>query len=198
MYFTSWVETISVGILWSTSIPRPYVHHPPNNSIVWDDLHRSDGFLPTCLQNSYTYDGPLHKLTDITKSFFNITWYPCTPSGTHFQGDAAVSRTTGTDNVPGATRGGAFDGGPFNETLTMYLARPDAVSYTIHGERWDYAPPNLRPLHLANYAETKTIQRLVRNIGAKLLAGDYPGLVDNPIGNMEISSGAVPGFFCQR
>ncbi|KAJ6534601.1 hypothetical protein DFH09DRAFT_1284116 [Mycena vulgaris] len=208
MYFTSWLETIAVGILWLTSTPRPHVHHPPDYSIVRDDLHCSDGFLPTFLHNSYTYDAPLHKFTDITKSFFNITWY----------GDAAVSRTTGTDNVPGATRGGAFGGGPFNETLTMYLARPDAVSYTIHGERWDYAPPNLPPLHLASYAETKrfesicggratyinlitylcsddppaayslfytvhmeTVQRLARTVGAKVLAGDCPVLVDSPI-----------------
>ncbi|KAJ7464583.1 hypothetical protein FB451DRAFT_1403253 [Mycena latifolia] len=86
----------------------------------------------------------LKNFTDITGSFFATAWY----------GGVAVSKTTGTDNVPGATRGGTVGGGTVNETLTTYFVHPDALPYTYHGRPWTYSAPNQRPLHFAGYAET--------------------------------------------
>ncbi|KAJ6549035.1 hypothetical protein DFH09DRAFT_1087106 [Mycena vulgaris] len=65
--------------------------------------------------------------------------------------------TTGTDDVPGATRAGVFGAAAFNETLTAYSAGSDGLSYTIQGNRpLTIAQGNhQRPLHVASYAETK-------------------------------------------
>ncbi|KAJ7892646.1 hypothetical protein B0H13DRAFT_2665630 [Mycena leptocephala] len=119
--------------------------------VVRDDLQCPKGYSPTFLHNTYTYYGPLKEFTDIAGSFYHVQWY----------GNATINKTTGTDNVPGATRTGSFGGSPFNETLTMFQGRPDAVSYTIHGNLpLTLAQPKQRPLHVVNYAETKRFESI--------------------------------------
>ncbi|KAJ7800340.1 hypothetical protein B0H13DRAFT_2164827, partial [Mycena leptocephala] len=113
-----------------------HVQDPPPYPAVRDDFRCPTGYSPSFLHNTYTYYGPLKEFTDITGSFFHVQWY----------GDATINKTTGTDNVPGATRTGSFGGSPFNETLTMYQGRSDA--------------PKQRPLHVVNYAETKRFESI--------------------------------------
>ncbi|KAJ7870519.1 hypothetical protein B0H13DRAFT_2061679, partial [Mycena leptocephala] len=133
--------------LWVTATPTteaPYLHAPDPSPYpaVRDDLRCPRGYSPSFLHNTYTYYG---------RSFFHIEWY----------GNITVTKTAGTDNVPGATRAGTFGGSPFNETLTMYLGRPDAMSYTIHGNLpLTIAQPKRRPLHVVSYAETKRFESI--------------------------------------
>ncbi|KAJ6565926.1 hypothetical protein DFH09DRAFT_1278540 [Mycena vulgaris] len=123
----------------------------PSAPTPTDDLQCPKGYSPSFLHNTYTYDAPLNKFTDITKSFFHIQWY----------GGATVTKTAGTDNVPGATRAGVFGGAKYNETLTAYSARADAMSYTIHGNLpLTLAQGNQPPLHVASYAETKRFESI--------------------------------------
>ncbi|KAJ7464580.1 hypothetical protein FB451DRAFT_1370315 [Mycena latifolia] len=124
--------------------------HSSDYPIVSNDLRCPEGSFPGFVHNDYTYSGPLAGFTNITGSFFATAWY----------GGVSPSKTTGTDNVPGATRGGEVGGGAVNETLTMFLARPDALSYTFHGSPWTGTLSNGRPLHLALYAETKRFESI--------------------------------------
>jgi hypothetical protein len=72
-----------------------------------------------------------------------------------------VSNTTGTDNVPGATRSGPLVGNNvFNETLTMYSAHPDALMYTYHGKAVTYPAPNGSPVYFHGYAETMRLDSI--------------------------------------
>ncbi|KAJ7816091.1 hypothetical protein B0H14DRAFT_2845416 [Mycena olivaceomarginata] len=88
----------------------------------------------------YTYNAPVDKFTNLTKSFFELKWYA----------GAIVSNTTGTDNVPGATRSGPLGGtAVFNETLTMYSMHPDEFTFSFHG-----APYVFGGQHVTAYAET--------------------------------------------
>ncbi|KAF8216927.1 hypothetical protein K438DRAFT_1798032, partial [Mycena galopus ATCC 62051] len=105
----------------------------------------SAGFV----HNSYTYIAPLYKFTNITESFFDLSWY----------GGTIVTNTTGTDNVPGATRSGPFAGVPYNETLTMYHKRSDALMYSYHGKSVTLSFPNQRPYRF-DYAETMRFESI--------------------------------------
>ncbi|KAF8195344.1 hypothetical protein K438DRAFT_1968653 [Mycena galopus ATCC 62051] len=96
------------------------------------------------IHNSYTYIAPLPKFTNLTGSFFNIVW----------EGGCPATVTTGTDNVPGATRAGPCLGGTFKDTLTMYSVHPDAFSYTYHGGPLTFTPPGQPLMHWDAYAET--------------------------------------------
>ncbi|KAJ7210516.1 hypothetical protein GGX14DRAFT_363277 [Mycena pura] len=93
------------------------------------------------IHNSYTYNGPLQKFTNLTESFFDISWYV----------SVASFATTGTDNVPGATRSGLFAGGIFNESLTAYLHNSETLEYTYLGMPSTSTQP---PLKYHSYAET--------------------------------------------
>ncbi|KAJ6521222.1 hypothetical protein B0H19DRAFT_1277758 [Mycena capillaripes] len=93
--------------------------NPLTYPVVSDDIECPSGYSPTSVHNTYTYNGALKEFTDIAGSFFHVQWY--------------TFNTTGTDNVLGATRAGWFGGTPFNETLTAYDTRPDALLFTIHG-----------------------------------------------------------------
>ncbi|KAJ6549044.1 hypothetical protein DFH09DRAFT_1503203 [Mycena vulgaris] len=148
MHFITFANTLALAFLFL--IATPHVHAAPISPAV------SQGILYQFLYNTYTYDAPLDKFTNITSSFFHIQWYP-DPS---LQGNATVNRTTGTDNVPGATRAGVFAGASFNETLTAYSAPPDAMSYTIHGNLPLTISPgnNQGPVRIASYAETKRFE----------------------------------------
>ncbi|KAJ7117581.1 hypothetical protein C8R44DRAFT_791042 [Mycena epipterygia] len=138
MHFTSLVKFLGAALLCWVSTA-----HARADPITTNDLHCPKGSYTGFVHNSYAYNAPLHKFTDITKSFFHEVWY----ANTH------VSNTTGTDNVPGATRAGYFVG-HFNETLTAYLLRPDELSYTYHGRPYTFAAPNRRPIYFPRYAET--------------------------------------------
>ncbi|KAJ7312453.1 hypothetical protein DFH08DRAFT_1087633 [Mycena albidolilacea] len=99
---------------------------------------------------SYTYNAPVHKFTEITKSWFDIQWY----------GGAVVSNTTGTDSVPGATRSGFYGETLFHETLTMYSLDPDALAYSLRGESRIYVPPDQPVVHIGRYTETMRIESI--------------------------------------
>ncbi|KAF8216920.1 hypothetical protein K438DRAFT_1704054 [Mycena galopus ATCC 62051] len=106
----------------------------------------SAGFV----HNSYTYIAPLFKFMNITESFFDESWY----AGT------IVTNTTGTDNVPGATRAGPFGTATFNETLTMYHKSSDALMYSFHGKGVILSPPNQRTYRFDGYAETMRLESI--------------------------------------
>ncbi|KAJ6534593.1 hypothetical protein DFH09DRAFT_1325221 [Mycena vulgaris] len=115
-----YIETFSVALL--CLIPTVYAHGSAPYPIVRNDLHCLKGSYTSFVQNSYSYNAPLDKFVKITQSFLPLViWWPC-------------PNTTGTDNIPGATRSGIFDGSRFNETLTMYFAHPDVLTYTWHGQ----------------------------------------------------------------
>ncbi|KAJ7312399.1 hypothetical protein DFH08DRAFT_973477 [Mycena albidolilacea] len=110
--------------------------------VMGNDIQCPAGSHASFVHNSYTYNAPLHKFTNITKSWFNIQ-----------------CNTTGTDGVPGTTRSGVFGGAPFNETLTMY-DRPHlgAFAYSFHGDALTYSPPNKSAVHFDGYAETMRLE----------------------------------------
>ncbi|KAF7370290.1 hypothetical protein MSAN_00660300 [Mycena sanguinolenta] len=117
-------------------------NHPISNDIVCPTNSRV-----SFVHNSYTYNAPLQKFTDITGSFFNISWYDGT----------VVTSTIGTDNVPGATRSGTFAGGVFNETLTAMDKRSDALIFSYHGNNYTFTPGPGYPSSLVtldSYTET--------------------------------------------
>ncbi|KAJ7022109.1 hypothetical protein C8F04DRAFT_245776 [Mycena alexandri] len=114
-----------------------------------NDLHCPEDFHVGFVHNSYTYNAPVDKFTNITKSFYDVSWY----------GGAVVSKTTGTDNVPGATRAGNLDG-YFLETLTAYSFGPSGLEYTVRGDPFTYALPNSTavPVRFSGYVEALRIQ----------------------------------------
>ncbi|KAK6983966.1 hypothetical protein R3P38DRAFT_2744756, partial [Favolaschia claudopus] len=91
---------------------------------ISSDIHCDKNAHTSFILNTYKYYAPLHKFTNLTKSFFDESWYEGT----------IVSNTTGIDNVPGATRAGDVGGIHFNETLTMYTSHADALAYAYHGK----------------------------------------------------------------
>ncbi|KAJ7625592.1 hypothetical protein FB45DRAFT_1060264 [Roridomyces roridus] len=104
------------------------------------DIRCPKGSLNIFVHNSYTYLAPLDEFTDVTGSFFNLTWYANTP----------VNETTGEDNVPGATRSGPWLGGIFHEVLTAITAHPDdKFEYTYQGE-----PATFNGVDFEGYVET--------------------------------------------
>ncbi|KAJ7245971.1 hypothetical protein C8J57DRAFT_1476237 [Mycena rebaudengoi] len=134
-------STHSLALL--SLVPSLHALNTSTHPVVSDDIECPSGYSPTFVHNTYTYIGALKEFTDIAGSFFHIQWYA--PNITHFN-------TTGMDNVPGATRAGLFGGTPFNETLTTYDTRPDALLYTIHGA--------LRDFNIVSSAETKRFQSI--------------------------------------
>ncbi|KAJ6566019.1 hypothetical protein B0H19DRAFT_1257310 [Mycena capillaripes] len=132
-----------LGLTFATRV-RGSMHHIPNDINCPKDSHVS------FVHNSYTYNAPLHEFTNITKSFFDIEWY----------GGSVVSSTTGTDNVPGATRSGLTGGATFNETLTMYSKHSDVLMFSIHGQAVTYSLPNQAPLHFDGYVETMRFESI--------------------------------------
>ncbi|KAJ7631407.1 hypothetical protein DFH06DRAFT_703294 [Mycena polygramma] len=127
-----------------TAIDFAFVPTNVHSYYVRDDIHCPKGSKVGFFHNAYSYNAPLPKFTNITGSFFHIAWY----------GGSPATNTAGTDNVPGATRSGSWDGGSFNQTLTMYSMHSDALAYTYHGEPFNYAPRNGPHLYFARYIET--------------------------------------------
>ncbi|KAJ7181040.1 hypothetical protein C8R46DRAFT_1211325 [Mycena filopes] len=121
--------------------------HPKDRG---NDLHCPEDFHVGFVHNSYTFNAPVPKFTDITKSFYDASWY----------GGAVVSNTTGTDNVPGATRAGDLNG-YFFETLTAYSSGPSHLEYTLRGDPYTFTPPNstaFPTVRFAGYVEALRIE----------------------------------------
>ncbi|KAJ6570528.1 hypothetical protein DFH09DRAFT_1362658 [Mycena vulgaris] len=146
MHFTPLSKTLCVALLCLIFPARGHESHYP---VVRNDLHCPKGLYTGFVQNSYTYNRPLHKFTNITGSFFDPSWY-----------GAPATNTTGIDNVPGATRSGSFGGSTFHETLTMYFAGPDVLMSTVHGKPWINVAPNQTPLQFGDYVETIRFQSI--------------------------------------
>ncbi|KAF8186119.1 hypothetical protein K438DRAFT_1723285 [Mycena galopus ATCC 62051] len=140
--------TFSLALL--SLISAGHAHESSQYPYVPNDLQCPEGSLSTFVHNSYTYIAPLDKFTNITGSFFNIAW----------EGGCPATVTTGTDNVPGATRGGLCLGGTFNDTLTMYSAHSDALSYTYHGAPYTFTSPGQPQMHWDAYAETMRFESI--------------------------------------
>ncbi|KAJ7500774.1 hypothetical protein B0H11DRAFT_2189195 [Mycena galericulata] len=148
MHFSELVKSCGVALLALISSAR--AHESACYTSQSNDLHCPKDWQPGFIHNTYTFIAPLQKFTNITGSFFNIVWY----------GDQPAGSTTGTDNVPGAIRGGFWRGGTYNETLSSYIACPDALEYTIHGKPWTYAAPGGMHLRLERYAETMRFESI--------------------------------------
>ncbi|KAJ7509769.1 hypothetical protein B0H11DRAFT_1901158 [Mycena galericulata] len=147
MHFAHLTKGLALlSFIYATQTHDTSSHYP----YIRNDLQCPEGSHVSFLHNSYAYQAPLHKFTDITKSFFHIAWY----------GGVPANVTTGTVNVPGATRGGPYYGGTFNETLTMYLTHPDVLNYTIHGKPVTFLTPNRAPIHFDGYAETMRFESI--------------------------------------
>ncbi|KAJ7271209.1 hypothetical protein C8J57DRAFT_1468328 [Mycena rebaudengoi] len=138
-------STLSLAFL--SLVPSLHALNTSTHPVVSDDIECPSGYSPTFVHNTYTYNGALKEFTDIAGSFFHVQWY--SSSVTNFN-------TTGTVNVPGATRAGLFGGTPFNETLTTYDTRPDALLFTIHGN----LPLALGAFNIVGSAETKRFQSI--------------------------------------
>ncbi|KAJ7816081.1 hypothetical protein B0H14DRAFT_3475601 [Mycena olivaceomarginata] len=134
MLFAFRSRVLSVALLCFSLSAHAASHYTPN------DMHCPAESHPTFVHNSYTYNAPVDKFTNLTKSFFELKWYA----------GAIVSNTTGTDNVPGATRSGPLGGtAVFNETLTMYSMHPDEFTFSFHGAPYVFGGQNVTA-----YAET--------------------------------------------
>ncbi|KAJ7625591.1 hypothetical protein FB45DRAFT_1060263 [Roridomyces roridus] len=123
------------------------------------DIRCPKGSHNVFVHNSYTYIAPLREFTDLTGSFFNLTWYA----------GSTVSKTTGEDNVPGATRSGPALGGRFDEELIAITAHPDdKFEYTYHGE-----PATFNGVDYEGYVETLRFESIC---GGKATYIDVPHL----------------------
>ncbi|KAJ6479699.1 hypothetical protein C8R45DRAFT_1155830 [Mycena sanguinolenta] len=111
---------------------------------ISNDIECPANLYVSFVHNSYTYNAPLHNFTDITKSFFNASWY----------GDTVVTSHTGTDNVPGATRYGLFAGAVFSDTLTAMDKRSDALIFSYQGKSFTFTPAGYPTLAMGRYSET--------------------------------------------
>ncbi|KAJ7210511.1 hypothetical protein GGX14DRAFT_697531 [Mycena pura] len=115
---------------------------PKNN-----DIRCPKGSFTSFVHNSYTYNAPVDAFTNLTKRSSTLDGTQC--------GGVAPTNTTGTDNVPGATRSGTLAGGAYHETLTAYQYRPGAVlEYSYHGDPYILAVPGQPTIDFAGYAET--------------------------------------------
>ncbi|KAF7370281.1 hypothetical protein MSAN_00659400 [Mycena sanguinolenta] len=135
-----------IGLVLNSDCAAGSTHYVPN------DIHCPANSYTTFVHNSYTYIAPVDKFIDITKSFFDNLWYD----------GSVVTNTTGTDNVPGATRSGPYGGSPYNDTLTMYTIHSDALMYSYHStEPITYpGPPGQPALHIYGYAETMRFESI--------------------------------------
>ncbi|KAK6983981.1 hypothetical protein R3P38DRAFT_2576943 [Favolaschia claudopus] len=139
---------------------------------ISSDIHCVKDAHPSFISNSYKYYAPVHKFTNLTKSFFDVSWY----AGT------IVSNTTGIDNVPGATRAGDYSGYHFNETLTMYISNSDGLVYAYRGKEFKVAGQgvNLSSVTLHSYAEVLHFESICGGQATLIETRTY-ACSDNPI-----------------
>ncbi|KAJ6456105.1 hypothetical protein C8R45DRAFT_1187003 [Mycena sanguinolenta] len=126
-----------VGLIFANGVHGS--KHPISN-----DIECPANSYVSFVHNSYTYNAPLHKFTDITKSFFNASWY----------GDSVVTSHNGTDNVPGATRSGVFAGAIFSDMLNAIDKRSDAFIFSYQGKGFTFTPAGYPVLTMHSYSET--------------------------------------------
>jgi len=139
MFSTFLSKPLGVALLGLIFTTRVY-----GSSYVPSDITCPKGSHASFIHQSYTYLAPLCEFTNITKSFFNDVWYA----------GAVVTGTTGTDNVPGATRAGPFGGDTFNETLIAYASQSDSLQFSYQGKGFTYTPPTGPAVVLGRYTET--------------------------------------------
>ncbi|KAJ7307012.1 hypothetical protein DFH08DRAFT_824281 [Mycena albidolilacea] len=137
---------------------------------VSNDIHCPADLHISFVHNSYTYAAPLAQFTNLTKSFFDLSWY----------NNAVVTNTTGTYNVPGATRSGAFAGAIYNETLTMYSKRADALTLSYYGQPLTTVPKTGPPLKFGHYVETLRFESICGGTATYIDALTYT-CSDNPV-----------------
>ncbi|KAJ6600351.1 hypothetical protein DFH09DRAFT_1302834 [Mycena vulgaris] len=183
MHLTIFINNLGIILLLLNIIS--HIHASPLHHIPPDHLRCPKGYSISFLYDSYTYHGRLDKFTAITKSFFHIQWY----------GNATVDRTTGTDNVPGATRSGQFGISRYKETLTAYSAHSDALVYSIHGDLpLSIQVPNQHDLlHVATYAERKRFESICGGRATFLefityLCSDDPRTADRTFRNVHTAT----------
>ncbi|KAJ7650921.1 hypothetical protein FB45DRAFT_859578 [Roridomyces roridus] len=134
-----------------------------------NDIHCPAGYQVSFVHNDYTYLGDFQAFTNITGSFYDILW----------TGGVPATSTTGTDNVPGATRAGPWFGGVFNETLTYYHLDDELYIWTYHGATFTYAPNGTAILTMAAYAETTRFESICSGAGVYIDIHTYI-CSDNP------------------
>ncbi|KAJ7022107.1 hypothetical protein C8F04DRAFT_229653 [Mycena alexandri] len=145
------IGLVLLGLVCSINAHDPSHYRSPSN-----DVHCPADAYVSFVHDSFTFNAPVQKFTNITKSFFDIAWY----------GGIPASITTGTDNVPGATRFGPLDNGSsFNETLTMYTLDENGLSFTYHGLGFAYALPGYKTADLGAYAETMRFESICAGRG---------------------------------
>ncbi|KAK7012811.1 hypothetical protein R3P38DRAFT_1557187 [Favolaschia claudopus] len=151
MHFTSVPLYISGLLIFSLTSFGTLVNAAVSDPYVPNDLPCPSGSHVSFNQNKYAFIAPPHKFVDLTKDFFNLTWYG---------NIALVVNTTGTDNVPGATRAGIFSGAHYNETLTMYAKHPDILTWSYYGAPITFTLPGEPTLVSFGYTETFRIQSI--------------------------------------
>ncbi|KAF7335146.1 hypothetical protein MVEN_02265700 [Mycena venus] len=140
----------ALGVALLTLLIGNRVHGAELTPYVPNDIACPPNSFPSFTHNSYAYIAPLHKFNNLTKSFFNIEWY----------GGIPVTNTTGTDNVPGATRTGPFGGATYNETLTFYRKRSDLFTWSYIGKGLTFTLPPYPTITSYGYAETFLFQSI--------------------------------------
>jgi hypothetical protein len=74
MHFTLLLKTLGVSLLCSTSIRADDLRSRRNDSLR-SDMHCRNGSKVSFIHNSYTFNAPVDKFINITKSFFDQSWY---------------------------------------------------------------------------------------------------------------------------
>ncbi|KAJ7312518.1 hypothetical protein DFH08DRAFT_1044633 [Mycena albidolilacea] len=137
---------------------------------VSNDIHCPADLNISFVHNSYTYAAPLAQFTNLTESFFDQSWYDNT----------VITTTTGTYNVPGATRTGPFAGAIYNETLTMYSKHADALTMSYYGQPFTTVPTAGTPLKFGHYLETLRFESICGGTATYMDVLTYT-CSDNPV-----------------
>ncbi|KAF8216924.1 hypothetical protein K438DRAFT_1798030, partial [Mycena galopus ATCC 62051] len=119
--------------------------HGSMHALTNDVYCPKDSFV----HNAYTYIAPLQ---NITKLFFDISWY----------GDTIVNNTTGTNNIPDATRSGPYAGGTYSETLPQYYhyQRTDALVFSYHGQPFSLETSQGVAFRFGGYSKTMRFESI--------------------------------------
>ncbi|CAK5267242.1 unnamed protein product [Mycena citricolor] len=114
----------------------------------------SAGLSAGFVHNEFAYVAPLSRFTDLAGSFFHGEWFG--------GNDTTFTHTSGTDNVPGATRSGVFASDDphlryaanFTETLTHYAFRPGSFLHMSFRAVVSIGSLDAGTLHQDTYSET--------------------------------------------
>ncbi|KAJ7796724.1 hypothetical protein B0H14DRAFT_2913813 [Mycena olivaceomarginata] len=142
---------------------------------VSNDIHCPADLRISFVHNSYTYAAPLAQFTNLTESFSTSPWYD----------NSIVTNTTGTYNVPGATRTGPFAGAIYNETLTMYSKHADTLTLSYYGQPLTIVPTAGPPLKFGHYVETLQFKSICGGTATYIDALTYT-CSDNPVAAYDV------------